>query len=103
MAIPSTGFFIVLSVSHGLVTSLKNVLRTMNEYEGTLPFPTQTWPPLASEPQPALQPSIRPRTCLMDPRQPTKGLPFLLVMSPGPASANQGVAMSSGMIFLFSL
>jgi hypothetical protein len=43
MAIPSTGLFIVLAVSHGLVTvleTLNNVLRTTNEYEGT--FLSQT-------------------------------------------------------------
>ena len=41
MAIPQTGLFIVLAVSHGLVTvleSLKIVLRTMNEYEETSLF-----------------------------------------------------------------
>ena len=70
-------------MSHGLVTvleSLKNVLRTTDENQESSSF-TQTWPPIASEPLPALQPStpsIRTRTCLMAPHQPTKGLPSFL-------------------------
>ena len=42
MPIPLTGLFIVVAVSHGLVTvleTLKNVLRTMNEYEESFPLP----------------------------------------------------------------
>jgi|LauGreDrversion4_2_1035121.scaffolds.fasta_scaffold3028240_1 hypothetical protein len=48
MAIPQTGLFIVLAVSHGLVTvleTLKNVLRTMNEYQEAFIF-QPTWLPV---------------------------------------------------------